>query len=253
MRGPTAGAGLVASGRLAWLDIARGIALLAMAIYHFTWDLSVFGVIDPWVPFETPFREFARSIAATFLFLVGIGLVIGHGEGIRWRSFWRRFAMIAGAAGLITAGTLVATPQGFIFHGILHMIAIGSLAGLALVRAPWPLAVATGLLVAWVGLTYESTFFDARWLWWTGLATERPVSNDFVPFFPAFAAIAFGIAAAKLLRIGRESTGDRAVGRAAPSALWRPFAWAGRHSLLVYLIHQPILIGVLWVALQVLG
>lgn len=249
-----AGAGLTAAGRYGWLDVARGVALLAMAIYHFTFDLAMFGLIDPSVPVETPWREVARLIAGSFLFLVGLGLVIGHGRGVRWGSFWRRFAMIAGAAGLITAGTFVAArftgaPSMLIYHGILHMIAIGSLAGLALVRLPWWVAAMVASAVLWVGLEWTHPGFDSPALWWLGLSTGRPPSVDFVPFFPAFAAVATGIAAGRLARLDVPRTGS---GRPTPAPL-RPFALAGRHSLLVYLAHQPILIGLLYLAVLAIG
>ena len=246
------GAGLTAHGRHGWLDVARGVALLAMAIYHFSFDLAMFGLIDPRAPISFPLREFARAIATTFLFLVGIGLVIGHGRGIRWRPFWRRFAMIAGAAGLITGGTLAAAlatgnPAFLIYHGILHMIAVGSLAALPLVRAPWWVAVLVAVLVAWIGLGTGVTIGDSRWLWWTGLSAMRGPSFDFVPFFPAFAAVAAGVAAARLARLDRR----RSASPPSPGPLaLRPFAWAGRHSLLVYLAHQPVLIGLLWLFVQ---
>ena len=244
-----AGAGLTAGGRFGWLDVARGVALLAMAIYHFSFDLAMFGLIDPRAPVTFPLREFARLIATSFLVLVGIGLVIGHGRGIRWRPFWRRFATIAAAAGLITAGTLAAAlytgaPQLLIYHGILHMIAIGSLAALPLVRLPWWVAAFTAALVAWVGLGTNAAIGDSPWIWWTGLSATRGPSFDFVPFFPAFAAVALGVAAGKLAGL---HVATPAPGRPTPTAL-RPFALAGRHSLLVYLAHQPILIGLLYVA-----
>ena len=263
-----AGAGLSAHGRLGWLDVARGAALLAMAIYHFTFDLAMFGLIDPATPVTTPWREFARAIAGTFLALVGVGLVIGHGRGVRWRPFWRRFALIAGAAGLITAGTLVAArvtglPDLLIHFGILHMIAAGSLAGLALVRAPWWLALLVAALVLAVGLwwtspSWTSPLLDRPALWWLGLSAWRPPSVDFVPFFPAFAAVALGIAAAKLAGLdaarGPIHEAERpALARVPARAPSRALAWAGRHSLLVYLAHQPILIGLLWLALALTG
>ena len=262
---PPAGAGLTASGRFGWLDVARGVALLAMAIYHFSFDLAMFGLIDPRAPVSFPLREFARLIATSFLLLVGVGLVIGHGRGIRWRPFWRRFALIAGAAGLITAGSYAAAlytgaPQFLIYHGILHMIAIGSLAALPLVRAPWWVAVVTAALVAWVGLGTGATIGESPWIWWTGLSATRGPSFDFVPFFPAFAAVAAGVAVAKLAGLGTRPGSARpgsARSGAAPGPpramppLQRPFAWAGRHSLLVYLAHQPVLIGLLWLYVQV--
>src|SRR5690349_4055324 len=87
-----------ASTRIAVLDLARGIALVAMASYHFTWDLEFFGYVDPGLTAVGGWKLYARCIASTFLFLVGVSLFLAHGNGIRWPAFWRRFAMVAGAA-----------------------------------------------------------------------------------------------------------------------------------------------------------
>ena len=245
------GAGLSPRGRLAWLDVARGVALVAMAVYHFVWDLALFGIVPPITPFEPHWVGLARVTAATFLVLVGIGLALGHGRGIQWQPFWRRFAMIAGAAGLITAGTLFAMPDAFIFFGILHMIAVGSLAGLLLVTRPAFISVIVAFIVAVIGFTVSAPLFDEPALWWTGLGTRTIPSNDFVPFFPAFSAVAVGIAIAKIVPLnGMGSEGER---NRSSNALSRTLAFAGRHSLAVYLLHQPILIGTLWLFVQAFG
>ena len=238
-------------GRLEWLDVARGVALVAMAVYHFVWDLAQFGVVPPETPFVQPWRLFARCIAASFLFLVGIGLVVAHGRAIRWRSFARRMAKVCAAAAIITVGTLVATPHAFIFFGILHMIAAGSLVGLALLKAPLALVAAVALAVAALGLGYAHPFFDHPIWWWTGLGTLPIVSNDLVPFFPSFAAVAAGILAARLGGLGADgaSAASQGVERSRASLL----AFLGRNSLIVYLVHQPILIGGLWLTLKLLG
>ena len=99
-----------AKPRLPIIDIARGVAILAMAIYHFCWDLWYFGFLNADVGFDPRWVFFARSILASFLFLVGVGLVLGHGEGIRWKSFWRRWLFAFGGALAITLGTLIAFP-----------------------------------------------------------------------------------------------------------------------------------------------
>ena len=247
------GAGLSVPGRYGWLDVARGVAIVAMVIYHFSFDLAMFGLIDGRAPVSFPLREFARLIATSFLFLVGIGLVIGHGTGIRWASFWRRFAVIAGAAGCITAGTWIAAlytgvDTFLIYFGILHMIAVGSLAALPLVAAPWWLAALAALAVAWIGLGTDLSIGSSAWLWWTGLTDVRAQSFDFVPFFPAFAAVAAGVAAAKLFGLGRPAPATPA--RPA-TAFSRALAWAGRRSLPIYIVHQPILIGLLWLFVKI--
>ena len=100
--------------------------------------------------------------------------------------------------------------------------------------------------VAGIGLTYEHPIFDQPALLWIGLGTQPARSNDFVPFFPAFAAVAVGIAMARLLPLRQfELSAMLATTRPA-----RVLALLGRHSLIVYLLHQPILIGGLWLALS---
>ena len=245
------GGGLSPRARFAWLDIARGLALVAMAVYHFVWDLALFGLVEPWTPFEPHWVLLARATAGSFLFLVGIGLVLGHARGIRWRPFLRRLALIAGAAMLITIGTWIATPDAFIFFGILHMIAVGSVVGLLLVRAPPWVSWAAALAVLLIGMRVALPFFDEPVWWWSGLGTQPIRSNDLVPFFPAFAAVAFGIAFAKTVPLDRIRFNRFA--RPSLTPLERVLTFAGRHSLWVYLLHQPVLIGALWLYLRVVS
>src|SRR5690606_24526482 len=84
--------------RIPLIDQARGVALIAMAIYHFTWDLGFFGYTDPQMATTGGWRIFARVIAGSFLFLVGFSLVLGHQQGFRLRPFLMRFGKIALAA-----------------------------------------------------------------------------------------------------------------------------------------------------------
>ena len=97
-------------GRIDAIDIARGAALVAMAIYHFAWDLEFFGYAPPAMTAVGGWKLFARCIASSFLFLVGISLFLGHAKGIRWRGFLRRLAMVAGAALAISLVTYLAVP-----------------------------------------------------------------------------------------------------------------------------------------------
>lgn len=232
-----------APNRIDAIDLARGGALLAMAIFHFAWDLEFFGYAEPGMTQQFGWKLFARSIAASFLALVGVSLFLAHRRGIAWPSFGRRFAQIAAAAGLITLATWYATPDRFIFFGILHHIALASLLGL--VFLPLPALPLLGLAAACIIAPYflRAPFFDQPLLWWIGLSPLDPLSNDYVPFFPWFGAVLAGIAMARLA----SDAGLLAwlagfhAGRAAG-----PIRFAGRHGLAFYLLHQPILIGALW-------
>ncbi|MFN4130732.1 MAG: DUF1624 domain-containing protein, partial [Paracoccaceae bacterium] len=120
--------------RIHAIDLARTLALLAMAGYHFTFDLMLFGHLPPGFVFQGPGPLIARAIASSFLFLAGMSLWLAHGQRIRWPSFWRRFAMVAAAAALVTLATYYGMGVQFIRWGILHAIAAGSLVGLAFLR-----------------------------------------------------------------------------------------------------------------------
>ena len=238
----------LARRRIPAIDLARGAALIAMAIYHFTWDLEFFGYVDAGTTTVGGWKLFARSIASSFLFLVGVSLFLAHARGVRWRGFGIRLAMVAGAAFAISTATWFAIPESFIFFGILHQIALASLLGLAFLRLPWAvvLVLAAGVIAAPAWLT--SPAFDPAWWWWTGLSETRPHSNDFVPLFPWFGAVLAGIAAASLAE--RSGLFDRLSRVVAPR--WgAPLLLLGRHSLAFYLIHQPVLIGCVFLFSQV--
>lgn len=233
--------------RIALIDVARGAALVAMAIYHLTWDLEFFGYIPHGTATEGGWAIFARSIASSFLFLVGVSLYLAHGDGIRWRSFAVRLAMIAAAAALITVATLFAVPDAFIFFGILHQIALASLLGLAFLRLPAVLTLALAVAVIAAPHFLRTPFFDHPAWWWVGLSTSEPPANDYVPVLPWFGAVLLGIGATKLAR---------ALGLLVPLARPKPGAWsrpltlAGRHGLSFYLLHQPVLIACVWLFAQ---
>ena len=236
-------------GRIEAVDVARTVALAGMVVFHFTRDLEDFGLIAAGTTVQGFWWYFARAIAGSFLFLAGVSLWLAHGQGIRWPGFLRRLAMLAAAAALVTLATWIALPWGFVHFGILHSIAVCSVIGLAFLRLP---AAVTLLAAAGaVALARAGPFaaFDTPWLWWTGLAPEVRRSIDFEPVFPWLAPLLAGIALARLA--GRAGLWDRA-------ALWqgpvpRALGWPGRHSLAIYLIHQPVLIGGLWLALRAFG
>ncbi|HEY4191070.1 MAG TPA: DUF1624 domain-containing protein [Mesorhizobium sp.] len=237
------------SRRIAAIDVARGAALLAMASYHFTWDLEFFGYTEPGLTGVGGWKIYARCIASTFLFLVGVSLVLAHGAGIRWKGFWKRLAMVAAAAAAITAATLYAFPDGFIFFGILHEITLASLLGLLFLRLPPLLTVVIAATVVALPFYLRSPIFDHPSLWWVGLSTVNPHSNDYVPLFPWFGAVLAGIAATKLAR----SFGVLAwLGRFSPGRWAKPLNFIGKHSLAFYLIHQPVLIACVWAFSQIM-
>ena len=227
------------SPRIEALDVARGVALVAMAIFHSAWDIAFLHIVrfDPGA--SMGWILFARIIAGSFLLLVGISLVLATRNGIRPKPYLKRLGMIVAAAALVSAATYFAMPEGWIFFGILHQIALASVLGLAFLRLPPRLMFLAAVAIFALPFLYRSEIFVQPALWWVGLAPKPPGSFDYVPLFPWFGVVLAGMAMAKLgLSLGLDQR----------LAAWRPrlapvrwLAFGGRHSLAVYLIHQPVL------------
>jgi uncharacterized membrane protein len=238
----------IAGRRIALVDAARGVAILAMVVYHFAWDLSLFGYVETDVGRDPAWRAFAAGIAGSFLTLVGVSLVLAHGEAIRWRAFARRWAMVAGAGMLVSLGSWIVFPDRWIYFGILHGIALSSLIGLAFVRAPaWVAAVAAVAVFAAAWLWRGGVFLHPAWLW-LGLSIHVPATNDYVPLIPWSG---FTLAGVALARIAVDRGLAARLAGLAPGRCGRGLAAAGRNSLVIYLLHQPLLIGLVWLAAQV--
>jgi uncharacterized membrane protein len=235
--------------RIGILDTARGIALLAMASYHFTWDFEFFGYLEPGTAETGGLKIYARVIASTFLFLAGVSLVLANSPEIRWQSYFKRLGMIVGAAAAISLVTFIGMRDEWIFFGILHSIAAASIIGLIFLRLPAAVTLlaafvlASGVYVDNISAPYylHSDFFDTPLLWWVGLSDHLPRSNDYVPIFPWLTPFLFGIgimqisvARGWLSPLAWLGTGKNLVAR------------AGRHSLIFYLIHQPLLFGLVY-------
>jgi uncharacterized membrane protein len=104
------------------------------------------------------------------------------------------------------------------------------------------LAAIAGVAVIACGVTFAHPAFDNRLLGWIGFMTAKPSTEDYVPLFPWTGVLLVGIAAGHALVRTRFAA-------LAPLAKVPPLLqWLGRHSLAVYLVHQPVMIGALWLA-----
>ena len=253
-RRPLAGArpaGAPGVPRIPLLDVLRGGALIGMTVFHFAYDLMFFGLREPGYTAQFHWWALAKAVAITFLFATGASLYLAHAGGFRWKSWARRLAWIVLAALAITVATWFATPQAFIFFGILHLIAFAGIAGLAFVRAPWWLAAAAAVAILVLNETVRTELLDAPIWHWTGLSAVTPVSGDYFPVFPWLAAVLLGIGAAKWAHEAgalRVLAIPRLEGRAG-----RLVRFLGRNSLVYYLLHQPVMMGLLWTWLQLAG
>ena len=235
--------------RIPLVDAMRGAAIVAMVIYHLAWDLSYFGFVAVNVQVDRGWTIFARSIAGTFMLLVGVSLVLAHHGGFQPRPFLHRLAVVLAAAALVTLVTWYLFPTSFVFFGILHAIAVSSVLALPFLRLPLTLVVVGGAFALAAPSLLAGPVFDAPWLWWLGLMSFTPTSNDYVPIFPWFGLVLAGTVATRLL-LRLTARQDRLHWSSPP---FKPLVWIGRHSLVIYLLHQPALFGSLSLLHQVVG
>jgi uncharacterized membrane protein len=229
--------------RLAVIDLIRGIAVVAMIAYHLSWDLLDYGLISVDVVNDPLWRGFAHVIAGTFLALVGFNLALANRNGIRQAPYLRRLGIIAGAAALVSLGTYWFMPQAFVYFGILHMIAVASVLALPFLRLPIAVIIVVAVLCLAAPSLLTSEAFDAKPLLWLGLSAHPVQTVDYVPVFPWFGVVLGGIAAARLML---DRGGERLLARWRFAAVaWRPILFVGRWSLPIYLLHQPLMVGII--------
>ena len=143
-------ASIPTNARFETVDALRGLAMLWMTVFHFCFDLNEFGYIRQDL-YHDPFWTVQRTlIVSLFLLCAGMGQAMAVAQGQSWSRFWRRWAQVAVAALLVTAGSWWMYPRSFIYFGVLHGIALmlivrwGHSAGLILLAL-----FVLNLLLAW--------------------------------------------------------------------------------------------------------
>jgi uncharacterized membrane protein len=239
--------------RLVRLDVARGLAVAWMTAFHFAFDLSHAG----WWPqdfLRDPVWTLQRTaIVSLFLLCAGVGQAVAVAQGQPWKRFWRRWAQVGACALLVTAGSYLLFPRSFIYFGVLHGLAV--MLVVARLTAGWgrwlwlagSIAAALPVAAAWAhGAGLAPAWLDGPAFNWLGLVGRKPVTEDYVPLAPWLGVVWWGTAAGQWLLRARPQW----LSGPAPAALaWA--GWLGRHSLPWYMLHQPVLLGLLaaWAAL----
>ena len=228
------------------IDEARGVAIIMMVVFHIAFDLYFLG-IAPIPANQGPWRLLALSTATLFLLLVGISLSISSahaGRRLTHREFVLKYlgrgAFIFSLGLLITAVTWFLIPSGFIRFGILHLIGIAIMVSPLYIRYTWPNLIAGAITIA-LG-TLVAGIWGSSWLLWAGIHPPDFASIDYTPLFPWMGVVLIGVFVGKMLYPG----GMRRPGFSMEIPSLRLLEYLGRHSLAIYLIHQPVIIGLIF-------
>jgi len=208
-----------------FIDLNRGFAIVLMVIFHLAYDLNIYKFVS--IKFQEGFWYwFPRFIVFEFLFCVGAGLWYAHHKDMHWNTYWKRFGKIALGALAVSLSTYIMYPKNWVYFGTLHCIAASTLLLIPFLNRPKASFFVMILLPAsmlGLGITYQD------------LANIFPiVSIDFIPIYPWFSVVLLGRLYAeflsKKLTLKQRNT-------------YKPLLLLSNHSLLIYLIHQPVLFG----------
>jgi len=230
------------------VDALRGVAIVMMVIFHLMWDLWAFRVLPDVVLWAGFWKYFQRTTATLFIMLVGVSLTLSYrraaakqGTDGLYLKFLIRGLRIFGLGMVVTVATRL-FGMGFVDFGVLHLIGFSIAAAYPFLRYRWPNLVLWAVLFA-AGHFVQQQHVDTRWLVWLGWTPIPYLPVDFFPIIPWFGVVLLGVFLGNTLY----SQNGRAFFLPDFSA-WLPvrfLEFLGRHSLIIYLAHQPILLALL--------
>ncbi len=231
------------ASRFPEIDATRGVAILMMVVFHTVFDLNFFDILA--VNISTGFwRWFAMATASLFLLVVGISLVISYSRSSAklsgtalTKKFLGRGAGIFGLGLLVTLATWLYLHEGFILFGILHLIGVSVMLSVFFFRfgkyniIPGLLCIAGGFFTGMVQ--------GPIWLLPLGIHPASYASVDYTPLIPWFGAVLVGMGVGEVLYSGDVR---RFSVPQIPDLPVRLLSFLGRNSLVIYLVHQPVII-----------
>jgi uncharacterized membrane protein len=232
------------------IDLLRGVAILMMIGYHVPYDLDYFGSYT--VDVQSGFWFFfARAIATIFLLLVGISLTLSFSRAAKLRKtekrlytkYLKRGLKIFSWGLVITFTTWFFLREGFVVFGILHLIGISIILAYPVIKVRYGNLV-LGIVFIALGIFINKVTVGFPWLLWLGLTPARFYSVDYFPLLPWFGVVLIGIFLGNSLYPHYRRSFD--LHDLSQFTFIRWLCFLGQHSLLIYLVHQPVLIASLY-------
>jgi uncharacterized membrane protein len=232
------------------IDFLRGLAIIMMIVFHLLYDLTYFGGCN--LNLHSGFwLYFARATATIFIFLVGVSLTISFSRSEKiqnlrkklYLKYLKRGLRIFSWGLIITLMTRIFLREGFVLFGILHLIGISIILAYPFLKLRyWNLLL--GIAVISLGIYLKNFTFGFPWLVWLGFRPDHLYTVDYFPIFPWFGVVLIGIFFGNLLY--PDYTRKFNLYDLSNFKFVGLFCLLGRYSLIIYLIHQPVLIVLLY-------
>lgn len=227
------------------VDTARGILIFLMIVYHFFYDLVVLGDIS--LPlFARPVQVARVAGEAGFIFIVGVSLSLSRyrrrGEK-GFKGYLLRGLAILGLGLIITVISFILAPKHPIYFGILHCIGVCIILAYPFLRLRFANLV-LGALLCILGIFFFTIRVDTYLLILVGLRPDPFLTADYFPLLPWFGVVLLGMFVGDMLYTKEKRFFDMPdMSKKIPV---RITTFLGRYALIIYLVHQPVIIGILY-------
>ena len=222
------------------VDAVRGVALLCMIAYHTVFCLYFFTEYVPWFD---PSVQSGAPIACAFIALAGLSLVLAKAKPKRYLI---RGAELIGFGLLITLVTWIFYTSGFVVFGVLSLIGVGTILSIPFVseKVKWFVPAISGAVIVLLSLAVSKIYLTIPWLIPLGFKFYGFSTLDYEPLIPWFGVMLLGLALGKLLYPSGARRPFLEKLKTMPKVL-SPLCFIGRHTLIIYLAHVPVIIGIL--------
>ncbi len=234
------------------IDFLRGFAIILMIFFHIIYDLNFFSITNFRI-YSGIILYIARLSASIFVILAGISLSISYSKSKNWLKtndiilkFIKRGLKILFLGVIISVITWFYIPRGFVVFGILHFIGTSIILSLIFIRYR-VINIIFGLFFIIVGFYLKSLTFDFNILIPLGFIPNNFWTIDYFPLFPWFGIFLIGISIGNIIYPDFKRKYE--IKDLSKNLLVKSFCFLGRNSLLIYFLHQPIIIGIITILL----
>lgn len=214
------------------IDAFRGVCILGMIVVHFIYDLNNFTNTRVLLP--QIYELVQNNGGILFIILSGISVTLG-------RKSLKRGIIVFALGILISLITFLFKADYIIKFGILHFLGLCMMLSPILKRLPkWVLGI-LGIGIIIFGYWINTISVDITWLFPLGITDKSFTSSDYFPLLPYLGYFMIGILLGKTIYKQKKSLLPGKISDILPI---RGSKFCGRHSLWIYLIHQPIIVGI---------
>ena len=234
------------------IDLLRGIAIIMMIIFHILFDLVFLDIVKINL-YSGLNLLFLYSIGTIFLLLVGVSLSISHSRVINvlskrqiWLKFIQRGIMIFCLGLIITIFTWFYLGRGFVIFGVLHCIGLSIIFSIPFLKYRFS-NLFLGAILVFIGLVLKIMVFDFNWFLWLGFVPRGFYTVDYFPILPWFGVVLIGIFIGNILY--SDNKRNFHINDFSRFKFVKLFCFLGRYSLVIYFVHQPVILSLIYIFL----